>query len=565
MFPAPVDPGLARPDRAVSTVVSGVDTAELGSWQGARWYEGGGRVGEKAVERIVVYPPTAGVQTQGDPFEPVRIGFLIDMDGVLYRGEAPIAGMQEFLATLDARALPHVFLTNNSSMTPRQYADKLRRMGVVTPPERILNSAIVTATYVARSANARVLMLGGTGLREALAAAGLEITDSHEDATHVVVGLDREVSYEKLARATLAVRRGAAFLGTNGDLSYPSERGLEPGAGALLAAVEAASDVRPKLFGKPEAAMFETALLLAGTEAARAALVCFFEGPAVDEEGNVFFSDITSNRILKMNSRGDVSVFRADSGRANGNAFDAAGRLISCEGFGLGAGGRRRVVRTDMKSGATTVLTEHFEGKRYNSPNDVCVDGRRRIWFTDPRYGDRDGMEMDVEGVYRIDPEGGVTRVLGKTDVQKPNGIAVTPDGNTMYVVDSNDALGGNRKIWAFDVSALGELGNRRMLCDFRQGRGADGLRVDMLGNLWIAAGIRTPRPPAEVTDVPQGVYVFNPQGKLLGRVPIPEDYVTNLAFGSSDRKTLYVTAGTSIYKVPVTVPGYAVYPPIKP
>jgi len=200
-------------------------------------------------------------------------GFLIDMDGVLYRGEAPIAGMQEFLATLDARALPHVFLTNNSSMTPRQYADKLRRMGVVTPPERILNSAIVTATYVARSANVRVLMLGGTGLREALADAGLEITDSHEDATHVVVGLDREVSYEKLARATLAVRRGAAFLGTNGDLSYPSERGLEPGAGALLAAVEAASGVRPKLFGKPEAAMFETALRLAGTEAARTAMI----------------------------------------------------------------------------------------------------------------------------------------------------------------------------------------------------------------------------------------------------------------------------------------------------
>jgi len=199
--------------------------------------------------------------------------FLIDMDGVLYRGEAPIAGMQEFLAYLDARTIPHLFLTNNSSMTPRQYADKLHRMGVTTSPERILNSAIVTAAHVRRSAGARVFMLGGMGVREALADAGLALTDSHEDATHVVVGLDREVSYEKLARATLAVRRGAEFLGTNGDLSYPSERGLEPGAGALLAAIEAASGVAPRLFGKPEAAMFETALHRVGTEPARTAMI----------------------------------------------------------------------------------------------------------------------------------------------------------------------------------------------------------------------------------------------------------------------------------------------------
>ena len=200
-------------------------------------------------------------------------GFLIDMDGVLYRGEAPIAGMQEFLADLDGRAIPHLFLTNNSSMTPRQYADKLQRMGVITPPERILNSAIVTAAQVVRSASARVLMLGGMGVREALVDAGLALTDSYEDATHVVVGLDREVSYEKLARATLAVRRGAEFLGTNGDRSYPSERGLEPGAGALLAAIEAASGVEPRLFGKPEAAMFETALQRLGTSPARTAMI----------------------------------------------------------------------------------------------------------------------------------------------------------------------------------------------------------------------------------------------------------------------------------------------------
>jgi gluconolactonase len=301
------------------------------------------------------------------------------------------------------------------------------------------------------------------------------------------------------------------------------------------------------------------------TKASVAALVCFFEGPAVDEQGNVFFSDITGNRILKMTSGGEVSVFREDSGRTNGNAFDARGRLISCEGFGLGPGGRRRLVRTEMKTGKITVLTDRYEGKRYNSPNDVCVDGQGRIWFTDPRYGDRAGMEMDVEGVYRIDPDGRVTRVLGQPDVQKPNGIAVAPDDKTLYVVDSNDEKRGNRTIWAFDLSPKGGVSNRRLVYDFHQGRGGDGVRVDMKGNLWVAAGIRTPRPPGEVTDVPQGVYVISPEGKLLGRVPIPEDYVTNLAFGGPGRKTLYVTAGASVYKVPLAVPGYAVYPSLDP
>jgi gluconolactonase len=308
-----------------------------------------------------------------------------------------------------------------------------------------------------------------------------------------------------------------------------------------------------------------TGLVAPKTKAEVAALVCFFEGPAVDAQGNVFFSDIPSNRILKMNARGQVSVFRADSGRANGNAFDAQGRLISCEGYGLGSGGRRRIVRTDMKTGRVTVLTERYQGKRYNSPNDVCVDDQGRIWFTDPRYGDREGMEMDVEGVYRIDPDGTVTRVLGQPAVQKPNGIATAPNGTILYVVDSNDKPSGNRKIWAFDVSAKGSLSKRRLIYDFRQGRGGDGVRVDMKGNLWVAAGIRTPRPPGEVTEIPQGIYVISPQGKLLGRVPIPEDYVTNLAFGGPGRKTLYVTAGASVYRIPVAVSGYAVYPPLRP
>jgi gluconolactonase len=294
-----------------------------------------------------------------------------------------------------------------------------------------------------------------------------------------------------------------------------------------------------------------------------AAVVCFLEGPAVGAGGHVYFSDIAGNRILKMAPDGKVSVFRADSGRTNGNAFDARGRLISCEGGEQGTGGRRRIVRTDMDSGKVTVLTERYQGKRYNSPNDVCVDARGRVWFTDPRYGpDRSDLELDVEGVYRIDEDGKVTRVLGQPQVQRPNGIAVTPDARTLYVIDSHPQPGGNRKIWAFEITADGAVGKQRLVYDFGKGRGGDGMRLDVRGNLWVAAGISTPRGPGETLDVPTGVYVISPQGKLLGRIPIPEDLITNVAFGGRDRKTLYVTAGKTLYQVPVSVAGYAVYPP---
>lgn len=304
-------------------------------------------------------------------------------------------------------------------------------------------------------------------------------------------------------------------------------------------------------------------LVPADTKAAGTA-VCFLEGPAADADGNVFFSDIAGNRILKMAADGKVSIWRADSGRTNGNAFDAQGRLISCEGGEQGVG-RRRMVRTDMKTGEVTVLTDKYQGKRYNSPNDCCVDARGRVWFTDPRYGaDRSDLELDVEGVYRIDPDGTVTRVLDQQDVEKPNGIAVTPDARTLYVIDSNPRVGGNRKIWAFDLSPEGKPGNKRQVYDFGKGRGGDGMRLDVQGNLWVAAGITTPRGPGETTDVPPGVYVIAPKGELLGRISIPEDLITNVAFGGPGLKTLYVTAGKTLYKFPVNVAGAMVYPPLK-
>ena len=291
-------------------------------------------------------------------------------------------------------------------------------------------------------------------------------------------------------------------------------------------------------------------------------LVAFTEGPAVDEQGNVYFSDIVNNRIMKRAPDGKVSVWRADSGRANGNMFDAEGRLVTCEGAEFGDGGRRRITRTDVRTGAVEVLTERYEGQRYNSPNDLVIDNRGRIYFTDPRYKeDRSDLEMTVEAVYRLDPDGHVSRILQPPLIQKPNGITLSPDNTTLYLVDSNPASGGNRKIWAFDLSPEGLPSTQRLVYDFAPGRGGDGMRTDAEGNLWIAAGISRPRHAHETAEVPPGVYVVTPQGTMLGRIPVPEDSITNLAFGGPDLRTLYIVAGKSLFSIRVNVAGHVVYP----
>ena len=302
--------------------------------------------------------------------------------------------------------------------------------------------------------------------------------------------------------------------------------------------------------------------LAAETHVETAATVAFTEGPAVDADGNVFFSDIVNNRIMKRAADGTLSVWRADSGRANGNMFDAEGHLVTCEGAEFGDGGRRRMTRTDMRTGAVEVLTDRHEGKRYNSPNDLVIDNQGRIYFTDPRYkADRSDLELDAEAVYRRDPDGRVTRILSQPVIQKPNGITIAPDNRTLYVVDSNPARGGNRKIWAFDLSSDGMLSNQRLVYDFAPGRGGDGMRTDVQGNLWIAAGISRPRHANETADVPPGVYVVTPEGELLGRIPVPEDAITNLAFGGPDLKTLYIVAGKSLFSTRAHVAGHVVDP----
>ncbi|HVR74028.1 MAG TPA: SMP-30/gluconolactonase/LRE family protein [Planctomycetota bacterium] len=309
---------------------------------------------------------------------------------------------------------------------------------------------------------------------------------------------------------------------------------------------------------KPLLAPLPPGLVEPGSSVRPAAVIAFTEGPAVAPDGSVYFSDIQNDRILRLDPSGDLSLFREEAGRANGNFFDAEGRLVTCEGAEFGPGGRRRITRTDLRSGEVTVLADRFEGKRFNSPNDLVIDSRGRIYFTDPLYWRSDGRELDVEAVYLLLPSGEVRRILSQPEVEKPNGLALTPDEKTLYVVDSNPEPGGNRKVWAFGISESGAATGRRLIYDFGAGRGGDGMRLDVEGNLWIAAGINVARGRAgETLDVPAGIYVVSPAGDLLGRIPIPEDTVTNLTFGPPGRRTLYVTAGRNLYRLPISVAGH--------
>jgi gluconolactonase len=293
-----------------------------------------------------------------------------------------------------------------------------------------------------------------------------------------------------------------------------------------------------------------------------ATTVAFLEGPAVAADGVVYFSDILNNRILKFDPRTKQrSVWRSPSGRANGLLFDAQGRLLACEGNEFGPNdGNRRITRTDMATGKIEVLTDRFDGKRYNAPNDIAARSNGQIFFTDPCYDDRTTMELDHDSVYRIDVDGSVHRILTQPTIQRPNGIALSPDENTLYLVDSCPVVGGHRKIWAFDLSAAGEPSNARVVFDFAPGRGGDGMAVDQQGNLYVAAGIFRPRGPHESTDVPPGIWIIRPDGKLLGRLPIPEDVITNVTFGGDDLRTLYITAGKTLFTARGTVPGWLVH-----
>ena len=252
--------------------------------------------------------------------------------------------------------------------------------------------------------------------------------------------------------------------------------------------------------------------------------------------------------------------------RSNGLLFDRQGRLVMCEPV------RRRVSRLEA-NGQVTVLTDHYKGKRYNQPNDLTIDSKNRIYFSDPCYGDRSHLELlddqgkQVEGVYRIDPDGTVTRIITH-EVDRPNGLVVTPDDRFLFVADNNnDTVGGARKLFRFHLQPDGtvDFASQKLIYDWKQTRGPDGMKLDSLGRLFVAGGLNRQNPPYETQKEPTaGIYVFSPEGELLQFIPIPRDETTNCAFGGADLKTLYVTAGGSLWKIPMAVAGRPVWPPLK-
>jgi len=289
----------------------------------------------------------------------------------------------------------------------------------------------------------------------------------------------------------------------------------------------------------------------------------FTEGPAYHRDGSVFYTDIQNNRIMRLAMGASTAdTFLRPSGRANGLMFDAHGFLIACQGNEKGGLGGRRLVRIDPVSKQFTVLANRFEGKRFNSLNDLCIDQGGRIYFTDPYYSpDRSMLEMEVEGVYRVNSDGtGLVRVLDNKIVARPNGIAISQDEKILYVVDNNPTV-PQRKLWAFSLNDKGLIaGTPREFYDFGKGRGGDGMCLDSEGNLYVAGGANR-KYPNQNLDNPAGVYVFSPKGQLQGIIPIPEDMVTNCCFGGSDMKTLYVTAGKTLWQVRTKIAGYALWP----
>src|SRR5262245_56524269 len=252
----------------------------------------------------------------------------------------------------------------------------------------------------------------------------------------------------------------------------------------------------------------------------------FTEGPALAPDGSIFFSDI-GDAIYRYDPRTRTTEpFRKPSGRANGLMFSARGDLIACEGANTG-GGRRISITTGIdggKEGNVRTLADRFEGKRFNSPNDLAIDGNGRVYFTDPRYVGNEPRELDFEAVFLVSPDGSVK--VATREVSKPNGILISPDGKTVYVSDNNPQ--GNRHLVAFGVQSDGTLQGKRVLHDFGAGRGIDGMALDREGNLYAAAG----------SGDKAGIYIFSPVGKQLAMIPTPGD-PTNCVFGgSSDGST---------------------------
>ncbi len=258
----------------------------------------------------------------------------------------------------------------------------------------------------------------------------------------------------------------------------------------------------------------------------------FTEGPVwlAQDGGYLVFSDIPANELKQWTAKGGLKTFRQPSQNANGNTLDRTGKLVTCEHSG-------RRVSVQEKDGTVRTLVDRFDGKKFNSPNDAVVKSDGTIWFTDPPYGLPKGETKEQAGnyVYRFDPKTKTTTLAAK-EFDMPNGLCFSPDEKQLYVADS----GKPRHIRVFDVQPDGTLTGGAVFCQIDAG-GPDGIRCDAAGRVFSSAG--------------DGVHIFSPDRKLIGKILVPEA-PANLCFGGPDGRTLFITARTSLYSIPLLVTG---------
>jgi gluconolactonase len=295
------------------------------------------------------------------------------------------------------------------------------------------------------------------------------------------------------------------------------------------------------------------------------------EGPACAPDGSIYFSDIPFGKDKGMILRFDpktkkTTVFTADSHKSNGLKFDLNGHLVACEGSDEGG---QAVVRWNVKTKTRNVIADKYMGKSFNAPNDLAIDSKGRIYFTDPRYLGDEPRELEHRAVYRIDTDKKVIEITHHCE--KPNGIALSPDGKTLYVADHNNGTDkidpskpaptpGAMKMYAFDLDADGLVkGKRRTIYDFGKEAGCDGMCVDVKGHLYLAA--RSLKRPGVLVLTPEGKEVaFIPTGPSQPGAKMPHGIPANVCFGrGKESKTLYVTVDTSLYRIPLKVDGYHV------